>query len=111
MTMMLRSIPEPSGPEAKMMYPNLHNFVERATMQQAKIDRQFTLNTESYGLQTTLSWSRGTTHSIHKDARPHEGSPRGHVRCPTHLDNRRQEQEEVEQPRDRKRERSPSPDH
>jgi hypothetical protein len=30
------------------MYLNLHNFVERVTVQQAEIDRQFPLRTESY---------------------------------------------------------------
>lgn len=37
--MMLRSIPEPYEPEAKVMYRNLHNLVERAIVQQAEIDR------------------------------------------------------------------------
>jgi hypothetical protein len=56
--MMLRFIPEPDEPEAMEMYQNLPNLVERATMQQAEIDQYFPLGTESYGLQTTSSWSR-----------------------------------------------------
>lgn len=44
--MMLRSILEPSELETKVIYENLHNFVERTAVQQAKINRQFLLGTE-----------------------------------------------------------------
>lgn len=44
--MMFQSIPEPGESEAKVMYENLHNFVERAVVEQAEIDRQFTLGME-----------------------------------------------------------------
>lgn len=57
-TMMLRSIPELGELVAKTMYRNLRNFVEIATMQQVKIDRQFTLGTESHDPQMASSWSR-----------------------------------------------------
>lgn len=53
--MMLRSIPEPDEPEVRAMYWNLHNFVERVTMQQAEMDRQFPLGMESYDPQTASS--------------------------------------------------------
>lgn len=54
-TMMLRSIPEPDKPEARMMYRNLCNLVERDIVQQAEIDRQFTPGTESCGPNMTSS--------------------------------------------------------
>lgn len=57
--LMLRSILESDKLKAKTMYQNLCNIVERATVQRTKIDRHFTLGIESYGLQTTLPWSRG----------------------------------------------------
>jgi hypothetical protein len=57
--MMLRSIPELGKLEAKTMYRNLHNFMEIAIVQQAKVDRQFTLGTESHDPQMASSWSRG----------------------------------------------------
>jgi hypothetical protein len=37
--MMLWSIPEPDELEAMAMYWNLRNLVEKATMQQAKVDQ------------------------------------------------------------------------
>lgn len=36
---MLRSILELTKPEARKMYQNLHNLVERATKQQVEIDQ------------------------------------------------------------------------
>lgn len=47
---MLRSIPEPDEPEAKTMYRNLCNLVERVAVKQAEIDRQPPLVTESCNL-------------------------------------------------------------
>lgn len=38
--MMLGSILEPDEPEAKVMYRNLRNLVERAAVQQAEVDQQ-----------------------------------------------------------------------
>jgi hypothetical protein len=38
-TMMLWSIPEPDEPEARVMYRNLRNLVEKAAVQQGEIDR------------------------------------------------------------------------
>jgi hypothetical protein len=58
-TKMLRSILEPDEPEAKEMYWNLRNLVERVTVQQAKVDRWQRTDTESRGTHTTLSWSKG----------------------------------------------------
>jgi Fe2+ or Zn2+ uptake regulation protein len=57
--MIHRSILESGMPEAKTMYRNLHNFVERAAVQQVEIDRQFSLGIESHGPQTASSWSMG----------------------------------------------------
>jgi hypothetical protein len=39
-TMMLQLILELDKPEAKAMYHNLHNLVERATVQQAEVNQQ-----------------------------------------------------------------------
>lgn len=57
MAMMLRSILESSELEANMMYQNLHDLMERATIQPSKIDRQFSLDTENHDPQTIQSWS------------------------------------------------------
>lgn len=56
---MLRSNLESGALEAKVMYWNLHNFVDRDIVQQGVIDRQFPLRIESYDPETTSSWSRG----------------------------------------------------
>jgi hypothetical protein len=77
--MILRSIPEPGEPQAKVMYGNLHNFVERTALQLTEIDRQFPPGMEK--LQSTnglLLEQGGTTHPIHEDTRPCEGPPRKH---------------------------------
>jgi hypothetical protein len=39
------------------MYQNLHDLVERATVQQSKIDRQFSLDIENHCPQIASSWS------------------------------------------------------
>jgi hypothetical protein len=47
-TMMLLSILELDKWEAWVMYQNLHNLVEKATMQQAEIDRQAPVGTNNF---------------------------------------------------------------
>jgi hypothetical protein len=54
-TMMLRSIPEPDEPEARVMYRNLRNLVEKAAVQQAKIDRQLPTGANTYDPHMTSS--------------------------------------------------------
>jgi tRNA C32,U32 (ribose-2'-O)-methylase TrmJ len=69
--MMLRSIPEPDEPKAKMMYRNLRNLVERAAVQQAEIDRQLPTEMDSYNPYMASSWSRGrSTPNLRKHASP-----------------------------------------
>ena len=46
--MMLGSILEPDEPEAKVMYRNLRKFMEKSTIQQAKIDWHMPTNTDNY---------------------------------------------------------------
>jgi hypothetical protein len=107
--MMLRSILELGEPEAKTMYMNLRNLVERAVVQQAEIDRQFTLNTKSHGPANGLILEHeGTTHPVHMDERPHGGHLGDIHHARRILNNRRLQQEEVEQPRERWCEHSPS---
>lgn len=55
--MMLQSIPKPDEPEARVMYQNICNLVEKVAVQQVEIDRQTPTDTESYGPRTASSWS------------------------------------------------------
>lgn len=108
--MMLCSIPESSKPEAKTMYRNLHNLLEGAVVQQAKVDRQFSLGTESHGPQTASSWSMGAqpTRSTRTCFPMRDCIENIHdARCI--LDNRRREQEEIEQTREMRCEHSTGP--
>jgi tRNA C32,U32 (ribose-2'-O)-methylase TrmJ len=57
--MVLQSISEMDEPDARVMYRNLRNLVERAAVQQAEIDRQFPLRTKSYNPKMASSWSKG----------------------------------------------------
>jgi hypothetical protein len=108
--MMLRSIPKPNEPEAKAMYRNLRNLAKRAVVQQAKIDQQMPLGTESYDPQTALSWSRGAQASQSMRAHIPLKDHLGGIRNTRHIiDNQCQEQEEVEQSHERRHKRIPSP--
>jgi hypothetical protein len=51
--MMLRPILESDKPEVRVMYCNLRNLVEKATVQQAKIDRHAPIGVESNDANTT----------------------------------------------------------
>jgi hypothetical protein len=46
--MMLRSILESDEPEARAMYRNFCKFMEKSTIQQAKIDWHMPTNTDNY---------------------------------------------------------------
>lgn len=81
---MLRSLSEPDEPEAKTMYQNLRDFVERVVVQQVEIDRLSLFGSESYVSQTSSSREGGTTLLVHEDASPHEGPPQRHPRRSTH---------------------------
>jgi hypothetical protein len=107
-TMVLRSIPKSDEPEAKAMYRNLRNLVERATMQQVEVDwRQHTI-TESHDthdlvLEQGVQASQSTWMHVHIKHRM------GGIRDAQHiLDNRRWEQKEVNQPHKRRCARRPS---
>jgi hypothetical protein len=56
--MILQSILEPYEIEAKAMYRNNYNLVEKVVIQQAKIDCQTPTTVDSYGMRMTSSWSR-----------------------------------------------------
>jgi hypothetical protein len=58
-TMMFRSNREPDESEARAMYQNLYNLVEKTVVQQAKIDRWAPTGTDSFGTLSASSWSRG----------------------------------------------------
>jgi hypothetical protein len=53
--MMLQSLSEANEPEAKTMYQNLRDFVERVVVQQVEIDRLSPFRSESYDSQTASS--------------------------------------------------------
>jgi hypothetical protein len=57
--MMLRFVPKPDELKVRAMYRNFCNLVEKATMEQKKIDRQGLTGTNSYHANTTSSWSKG----------------------------------------------------
>lgn len=101
-TMMLWSIPEPDELEARAMYQNLCNLVERVAVKQAQIHRQLPIGTNSHGPHTNLSWSREhilpttRTYVFLKDRLEDIRNAR-HI-----IDNRCREQEELEQPRERR---------
>lgn len=76
--MMLRPILESDKPEVRVMYCNLRNLVEKATVQQAKIDRHAPIGVESNDANTThrlIVEQGGTTLLFHKIVRPLEGLP------------------------------------
>jgi hypothetical protein len=49
------------------MYKNLHNFMEMAAVQQAKIDPQFPLRIKSYARKRPCLGVGSTTLLVHKD--------------------------------------------
>jgi hypothetical protein len=65
--------------------------MERATVQQAEIDRQFTLGSKSYSLQIASSWNTRSTR-MHV---PMKDRLRDFHDTQRILDNRSQEQEKV----------------
>lgn len=64
--MMLRSIPEPDEPEARTTYQNLHNLVEKATVQPAEINWKAPIDTDNLCTRSILTW--------HKEALPSQSS-------------------------------------
>jgi hypothetical protein len=41
------------------MYQNLHNLVEKATMQQAEFNQQVPVGMDNFGTRYASSWGRG----------------------------------------------------
>jgi hypothetical protein len=85
------------------MYQNLHNLVERAATQQAKVDWRQHTSTESHGthdlvLEQGAQASQSTSTCVHIKHRIEGIRDAWHI-----LDNRHREQKEVEQPRERRR--------